>query len=242
LAERAALVTGGSSGIGLAIARALGDDGYGVTISARRPEKLEAAAEELRSAGIDPHSMPANMTEEEAIVDVVEAHRERFGRLDVLVNNAGVGIGQPMAEISSKFLDMQLAVNLRAVVVGTREALPMLREAGAEHGKALIVNMASIAGKVGQPWLSVYSATKAGVVGFSQATQKEVAGEGIQVTAFCPGFVDTPMTEFVQGQVKPEEMIRPEDIAESVRFLLKTSPACLVPEIVFARADEQLGG
>jgi NAD(P)-dependent dehydrogenase (short-subunit alcohol dehydrogenase family) len=242
LAERAALVTGGSSGIGLAIARALGDDGYGVTIAARRPEKLEAAAEELRSAGIDLHSMPANMTQEEAIVDVVGAHRERFGRLDVLVNNAGVGIGQPMAEISSKYLDMQLAVNLRAVVVGTREALPMLREAGAEHGKALIVNMASIAGKVGQPWLSVYSATKAGVVGFSQATQKEVAGEGIQVTAFCPGFVDTPMTEFVQGQVKPEEMIRPEDIAESVRFLLKTSAACLVPEIVFARPDEQLGG
>jgi NAD(P)-dependent dehydrogenase (short-subunit alcohol dehydrogenase family) len=242
LAERAALVTGGSSGIGLAIARALGNDGYGVTIAARRPEKLEAAAAELRSAGIDLHSVPANMTEEEAIVDVVGAHRERFGRLDVLVNNAGVGIGQPMAEISSKYLDMQLAVNLRAVVVATREALPMLREAGADHGKALIVNMASIAGKVGQPWLSVYSATKAGVVGFSQATQKEVAGEGIQVTAFCPGFVDTPMTEFVQGQVKPEEMIRPEDIAESVRFLLTTSPACLVPEIVFARPDEQLGG
>jgi NAD(P)-dependent dehydrogenase (short-subunit alcohol dehydrogenase family) len=242
LAERAALVTGGSSGIGLAIARALGEDGYGVTISARRPEKLDAATEELRSAGIDVHSVPANLTEEEAVVGAVGAHRERFGRLDVLVNNAGVGIGQPMAEISSKYLDMQLGVNLRAVVVATREGLPMLREAGAEHGKALIVNMASIAGKVGQAWLSVYSATKAGVVGFSQATQKEVAGQGIQVTAFCPGFVDTPMTEFVQEQVKPEEMIRPEDIAESVRFLLRTSTACLVPEIVFTRPDEQLGG
>ncbi len=242
MAERAALVTGGSSGIGLAIARALGDDGYGVTISARRPDKLEAAAEELRSAGIDLHSVAANMTEENAIVDVIGSHRERFGRLDVLVNNAGVGIGEPMAEISSKYLDMQLAVNLRAVVVATREGLPMLRRAGGEHGKALIVNMASIAGKVGQPWLSVYSATKAGVVGFSQATQKEVAGEGIQVTAFCPGFVDTPMTEFVREQVSPGEMIRPEDIAESVRFLLRTSPACLVPEIVFTRPDEQLGG
>jgi NAD(P)-dependent dehydrogenase (short-subunit alcohol dehydrogenase family) len=242
LAERAALVTGGSSGIGLAIARALGEDGYGVTMSARRPEKLDAATEGLRSEGIDVHSVAANMTDEEAIVGVIEAHRERFGRLDVLVNNAGVGIGQPMAEISSKYLDMQLGVNLRAVVIGTREGLPMLREAGAEHGKALIVNMASIAGKTGQAWLSVYSATKAGVVGFSQATQKEVAGQGIQVTAFCPGFVDTPMTEFVKGQVNADEMIRPEDIAESVRFLLKTSPACLVPEIVFARPDEQLGG
>jgi NAD(P)-dependent dehydrogenase (short-subunit alcohol dehydrogenase family) len=242
LAERAALVTGGSSGIGLAIARALGDDGYGVTIAARRPDKLEAAAEELRSAGIDVHSVPANMAQEDAIVSVIAGHRERFGRLDVLVNNAGVGIGEPMAEISSKYLDMQLAVNLRAVVVTTREGLPMLREAGGEHGKALIVNMASIAGKAGQPWLSVYSATKAGVVGFSQATQKEVAEDGIQVTAFCPGFVDTPMTEFVKEQVSPDEMIRPEDIAESVRFLLRTSPACLVPEIVFARPGEQLGG
>ena len=79
----------------------------------------------------------------------MQAHRERFGRLDVLVNNAGVGIGEPMAEITTKYLDMQLGVNLRAVVVATREALPMLREAGAEHGKALIVNTASIAGKVG---------------------------------------------------------------------------------------------
>jgi NAD(P)-dependent dehydrogenase (short-subunit alcohol dehydrogenase family) len=239
LADRAALVTGGSSGIGLAIARALGEDGYGVTVASRRPQKLEAAADELRSAGIDAQAAPANMTEEEAVAGVVQAHRERFGRLDVLVNNAGVGIGEAMEGITTKYLDMQLGVNLRAVVIGTREGLPMLREAGAEHGKALIVNLASIAGKVGQAWLSVYSATKAGVIGFSQATQKEVAGQGIQVTALCPAFVDTPMTEFAKEQVNAEEMIRPEDIAESVRFLLVTSPACLVPEIVFTRPDDQ---
>src|SRR4029079_17864086 len=133
---------------------------------------------------------------------------ERDGRLDVLVNNAGVGIGEAMHEITTKKLDIQIGANLRGVIIATRESLPMLREAGAEHGKALIVNMASIAGKTGQAWLSVYSATKAGVVGFSQATQKEVAGEGIQVTAFCPGFVDTPMTEFVKEQVKADDMIR----------------------------------
>jgi len=242
LAERAALVTGGSSGIGLAIARALGEDGYGVTVAARRPDKLDAAAEELQSAGIDVHSVPANMVDEDAVVETVRSHGERFGRLDVLVNNAGLGIGQPMHEIVTKHLDMQLGVNLRALIIATREGLPMLREAGAEHGKALIVNTASIAGKSGQPWLSVYSATKAAVIGFSQATQKEVAGDGIQVTALCPGFVDTPMTEYVRDQVNQEEMIRPEDIAESVRFLLSTSPACLVPEIVFLRPDELPGG
>jgi NAD(P)-dependent dehydrogenase (short-subunit alcohol dehydrogenase family) len=241
LAERAALITGGSSGIGLAIARALGDDGYGVTISARRPEKLEAAAKELQGEGIDLLSVPANMVEEQAASSLAEAHLERFGRLDVLVNNAGVGIGQPMAELQTKHVDMQLNVNLRAVMLMTREALPALREAGAEHGKALIVNVASIAGKSGQPWLSVYSATKAAVIGFSQSTQKEVGEEGIQVTAICPGFVDTAMTEFVKQQVKPEEMIQPDDIAETVRLLLRTSRYCQIPEVVFTRPGEALG-
>jgi NAD(P)-dependent dehydrogenase (short-subunit alcohol dehydrogenase family) len=240
VAERAALISGGSSGIGLAIARALGEDGYAVTISARRAEKLEGAAEELRGEGLEVHSMAANMTNEDEVKALVASHRDKFGRLDVLVNNAGVGIGQPMGEIQTKHLDMQIGVNLRSLIIATREALPMLIEAGKEHGKALIVNMASIAGKTGQGWLSVYSATKGGVVSFSQATQKEMDRTGIQVTAFCPAFVDTPMTEFAKANVAAEEMIRPEDIAEAVRYLLKTSPACLVPEIVFTRPGEGL--
>jgi NAD(P)-dependent dehydrogenase (short-subunit alcohol dehydrogenase family) len=238
LAERAALVTGASSGIGLAIARALGKDGYALTVSARRPEKLEAAAQQLRGEGLEVQSVPAQMGEEEDVVRLVAAHREKYGRMDVLVNNAGIGIGQPMDSIQTKHLDLQLAVNLRAVIIGTRESLPMLREAGAEHRKALIVNTASIAGKSGQPWLSVYAATKAAVINFSQATQREVGDAGIQVTALAPGFVDTPMTEFAKGEVSADQMIRPEDIAETVRLLLRTSPNCLIPEIVFARPGE----
>jgi NAD(P)-dependent dehydrogenase (short-subunit alcohol dehydrogenase family) len=240
VAERAALITGGSSGIGLAIARALGEDGYGITVSARRPDKLESAAEELRADGLDVLSVPAMMTDEEQIRALFAAHRERWGRLDVLCNNAGVGIGEQMTEITAKRLDIQLGANLRGLILATREGLPMLKEAGAEHGKALIVNMASVAGKKGQGWLSVYSATKAGVIGFSQATQREFEHDGVQVTALCPAFVDTPMTDFVKEHVPAEEMIRPEDIAESVRLLLRTSPACLVPEIVFMRPGEVL--
>ena len=240
MAERAALITGGSSGIGLAIARALGEDGYGVTVSARRPDKLEAAARELAAEGLDVHHVATQMTQEEEIAALFASHLERFGRLDVLANSAGVGIGEAMESITAKRLDIQIGANLRGLILATREALPALREAGAEHGKALIANMASIAGKKGQGWLSVYSATKAGVVGFSQATQKECDGQGIQVTALCPGFVDTPMTEFVRDHVAQEDMIRPEDIAEAVRFLLRTSPACLVPEIVFTRPGEGL--
>jgi NAD(P)-dependent dehydrogenase (short-subunit alcohol dehydrogenase family) len=240
VADKAALITGGSSGIGLAIARALGEDGYALTVSARRAEKLEAAAEDLRSEGLEVESLPVNMADEEALTSLVNAHRERYGRLDVLLNNAGVGIGEAMDSLTTKYVDMQLAVNLRAVILMTRECLPMLREAGGEHGKALIVNTASISGKSGQPWLSVYSATKAAVIGYSQATQKEIAGQGIQVTALAPAFVDTPMTEFVKGQVDAEAMIRPEDIAESVRFLLRTSPNCQVPEIAFLRPGDTL--
>ena len=236
---RAALITGGSSGIGLAIARALGGDGYGLTLAARRAEKLEAAAEELRGEGLEVEAVPANMTAEEEIKNIVDRHRERFGRLDVLVNNAGVGIGGAIADAETKKLDMQLDVNLRAVYLTTRECLPMLKEAGGEHGKALVVNMASIAGKFGQGWLAAYSATKFGVVGLTQALHKEHAADGIQATALCPGFVDTAMTDWLEGVAK-DELIRPEDIAECVRFLLRTSPACMVPEVQFVRPGEAL--
>jgi NAD(P)-dependent dehydrogenase (short-subunit alcohol dehydrogenase family) len=238
VAERAALVTGGSSGIGLAISRALAEDGYEVTISARRPDKLEAAAAALAADGLDVSAVPANVASEDDLKALVAAHRERCGRLDVLVNNAGVGIGSAIDEVETKKVDMQLDVNLRSYVLAMREAMPMLREAGAEHGKALIVNTASIAGKGGQGWLAVYSATKAGVIGLSQATQMEVGQAGIQVTALCPAFVDTAMTEWVQGQVKPEEMIQPDDLAETVRLLLRTSRYCLIPEIVFTRPGD----
>ena len=239
MAARAALVTGGSSGIGLAIARALGEDGYGITVSARRPEKLAAAAEGLREEGIEVEAVAANMAVEEDIKALVERHRDRFGRLDVLVNNAGVGVGGAIAEAETKKLDMQLDVNLRAVYLTTRECIPMLREAGAQHGKALVANTASIAGKHGQGWLAAYSATKFGVVGFSQALHREHAADGIQSTALCPGFVDTPMTDWLEG-VGKDELIRPEDIAECVRFLLRTSPACIVPEVQFIRPGEAL--
>ena len=237
-AQRAALITGASSGIGLAVARALGQDGYGLTVSARRPEKLEEAAKQLKDEGLEVLSVPANMAKEEDIENLIAQHKDRYGRLDVLVNNAGVGIGGEIEGYETKKLDMQLDVNLRSVYLTTRDCIPMLKEAGAEHGKALIVNTASIAGKAGQPWLAAYSATKAGVVGLSQAMHGELGKDGVQVTAFCPGFVATPMTDWVEGEVSKEEMIQPEDIAEAVRFLLRTSANCVVPEIQFIRPGD----
>jgi NAD(P)-dependent dehydrogenase (short-subunit alcohol dehydrogenase family) len=240
MAERAAIVTGASSGIGLAIARMLGEEGHGLTVAARRPEKLEAAANGLREQGYDVQHVAANLANEEEIQKVVAAHRDRFGRLDVLVNNAGVGVGAPVGETETKRLDMQLDINLRSMILFYRECLDMLKAAGAEHRNAQVVNTSSISGKSGQPWLSIYSATKHGVVGFTQAMNKELNVDGIKSCALCPAFVDTPMTEFAKESVSAEDMIRPEDIAETVRTLLHLSPACVVPEIMYQRPGEAL--
>jgi short-subunit dehydrogenase len=236
--DRAALVTGASRGIGLALAELLGESGYGLTISARKPDTLERTAHELRAKGYEVEHLAANMADEEAIREVVKLHRERYGRLDVLVNNAGVGIGAPAGEQQTKFVDMQLRVNLRAIVLFYRECVDMLRAAGAEHKSALVVNLASIAGKSPQAWLSVYSATKAAVLAYTQAMNKELNGDGIKSVAFAPGFVDTDMTEFAKSRVPAEEMLRTSDIAEALRFLLRLSPAAVVPEIIFQRPGE----
>jgi NAD(P)-dependent dehydrogenase (short-subunit alcohol dehydrogenase family) len=240
MAERAAIVTGASSGIGLAIARLLGEEGYGLTVASRRPEKLEAAATELRDAGYEVEDVAGDMGSEDVIKQVVGAHRDRFGRLDVLVNNAGVGIGASVEEIQTKYLDMQLAVNLRSMILFYRECTELLRAAAAEHRNAQVVNTSSIAGKSGEAWLSVYSAAKHGIIGFTQAMNKELGGDGIKSCALCPGFVDTAMTDFVKSSVPAEEMIRPEDVAEAVRMLLRVSPACVIPEVVFQRPGESL--
>jgi NAD(P)-dependent dehydrogenase (short-subunit alcohol dehydrogenase family) len=233
MAQRAAIVTGGSSGIGLAIARMLVEEGYGVTVASRRPEKLAEAAEQLEADGGEVAQVAGNMASEEVVARVVAEHRERFGRLDVLVNNAGVGVGAPVADIETKRLDMQLAVNLRSVILFYREAAALLRAAGAEHRNALVVNTSSISGKDGEPWLSVYSATKAAVVGFTESMNKELGQEGIKSTALCPAFVDTPMTDFIKQSIAAENMIRASDVSEAVRMLLRLSPGCVIPEIIF---------
>jgi len=101
-----------------------------------------------------------------------------------------------------------------------------------------VVNMASLAGKSPQPWLSVYSATKAAVIAYSHAMNRELGAGGVKSVALCPGWVDTDMTDFIKGEIAPEDMLRTSDIAEAVRFLLRVSPACVVPEIVFTRPGE----
>jgi NAD(P)-dependent dehydrogenase (short-subunit alcohol dehydrogenase family) len=222
--ERAAIVTGGSSGIGLAIARVLRDEGYDLTLASRRPEKVEAAAEELGA-----HAVAADVSREEDCTRIVAEHRERFGRLDMLVNSAGVGIAERADAIEAKHLDLQLAVNLRGLILVTREALPLLRESS-----GWIVNLASIAGTTAVPFLPVYAATKAGVINFTHSLNRGEAA--VRACALCPGFVDTPMGSY--SGLDAADMIRPEDCAEVVRMLLRLSPRARIPEVVIERSGD----
>jgi NAD(P)-dependent dehydrogenase (short-subunit alcohol dehydrogenase family) len=215
---RSALVTGASSGIGRAIAADLAARGYDLTAVARRPER----------AGIDGATyVAADVSSEEDCVAAVAAHRERVGSLDLLVNAAGLGIAHTVEGYPTKRWDLQFAVNVRGLFLVTREALPLLR---ASRGR--IVNLASIAGLKGSPTLAAYSATKHAVVGFSRSLALELDGDGVRVTALCPGLVDTPMTDWAKDEVAAGAMVSTADCVEAVRFLTSLSPACRVPELV----------
>ena len=224
---KAAIVTGGSSGIGLAVARMLREEGYELTIASRRRERVDAAADELGA-----HAVAANVADEDDCRRLVAEHTERFGRLDCLVNSAGIGIASPVRDLQTKHLDLQLGVNLRGLVLVTRESLPLLCES-----KGLVVNLASIAGTIPTPGLSIYGATKAAVISFTKSLNYELEDDGVRVTAICPGFVDTPMAEWTG--LPGETMIRAEDCAEMVRMLLRLGPAARIPEIVVERVGER---
>ena len=226
---RAALVTGGSSGIGLAIARVLRDEGFDLTLASRRPEKVEAAAAELGAFAV-----AANVADAEDCARVVAEHRDRFGRLDVLVNSAGVGVGGRIEDLPLKSLDLQLGVNLRGLFLVTQAAIPLLRES-----KGWIVNLASIAGTVPTPGLATYGATKAAVIALTRSLNEELDADGVRAIALCPGFVNTPMAQW--SGIEPAEMIRPEDCAEVVRMCLRLSPHARVPQVVIERMGSRDG-
>jgi NAD(P)-dependent dehydrogenase (short-subunit alcohol dehydrogenase family) len=218
-----ALVTGGSSGIGLAIARMLRDEGYELTLASRTQEKIEAAAAELGAQAV-----AANMGSEGDCVRVVAEHRERFGGLDVLVNSAGIGIGDSIEKLSAKHLDLQIGVNLRGLLLVTRESLPLLKQS-----RGWIINLASIAGTEPTPGLLVYGATKAAVIAATRTLNSELDGDGIRAIAICPGFVDTPMAQW--SGLAGDEMIQPSDCAEIVRMCLRLSPNARIPQVIVER-------
>lgn len=182
------------------------------------------------------HPVATDLSEPTAMVDAVRRHHEVFGRLDVLLNNAGLGIARPVDELTDKHISLQLDLNLRAIVLAYREAADMLRAAGKEHGSALVVNMSSLTAYAPEPMQTLYAATKAAVISLTKGMNNELGPDGVKSTALCPGYVDTDMTEFLRDRVSAELMLRTDDVVGALRWLLDTSPACVVPEIPFARA------
>jgi NAD(P)-dependent dehydrogenase (short-subunit alcohol dehydrogenase family) len=226
---RSALVTGGSSGIGLAIARMLNDEGFDVTLASRTREKVEAAA-----ASLGAHAIAADVAQAEDCARVVSEHVGRAGGLDVLVNSAGIGIAGRVEDMQLKHLDRQLAINLRGLALVTQAAIPHLRET-----KGWIVNLASIAGTEPVPILPIYAATKAAVISLTRTLNADLDDDGVRAIAICPGFVDTPMAEFTG--MAGDEMIQPEDCAEVVRMCLRLSPRARIPQVVIERLGAARG-
>jgi NAD(P)-dependent dehydrogenase (short-subunit alcohol dehydrogenase family) len=220
---RSALVTGGSSGIGLAIATMLADEGFALTLASRTQEKVEQAAAKLSAAAVAYDARDAD-----ACVQLVAAHVEHHGGLDVLVNSAGIGIAGGIESQAVSHIDLQLDVNLRGLVLVTKAALPALR-----RSRGLIVNLASIAGTGPVPELPIYAATKAAVISLTHSLNAALDEDGVRVHALCPGFVDTPMAQY--SGLPSDEMIQPEDCAEIVRLLLRLSPATRIPQVVVER-------
>ena len=225
-----ALVTGGSSGIGLAIARMLRDEGFELTIVSRTKAKIEAAASELGA-----HAIAADVGNEDDCIRVVAEHKTRFGGMDVLVNSAGIGIAGTVESLQAKHIDLQLGINLRGLLLVTREAIPLLKAS-----RGWIINLASIAGTTATPGLTVYGATKAAVIAVTRSQNAELDTDGVRSIAICPGFVDTPMAEW--SGLAPEEMIQPSDCAEIVRMCLRLSPHARIPQVVVERLGAGTAG
>ena len=229
MTARAALVTGASAGIGLAVSRTLTERGYGVTMVARDPQRLEAAA--LDGA----LTVAADAADDEAMQAALQRHMERWGRLDVAVANAGTGSGGAVASTKPHHLDRMLRTNVAALFTLARHAMPALRQAGAEHQSAWFVVTASISGVRPAPGFAAYSASKAAALSVARSVDMEEASSGVRACALCPGFVETAMTEWTRDSVPADRMLQPGDVAAAVRFLLELSPNARVTEIVIGR-------
>ena len=223
LAGRIVIITGSTRGIELAIARLLAEDGASVVVSGRDAARLDAAVKELESLGAPALGVPADATKREDADRLVEVTRERFGRIDVLVNNAGITRDQLLVRMKDDDWDQVLDTNLRGVFLMTRAVGKMMMR----QKSGRIINIASAAGAMGNPGQVNYSAAKAGVIGLTKASGRELAHWNILVNAVAPGLIETDMAaaipaearEAMLQQVPLKRIGQGREVAEVVRFL-----------------------
>lgn len=199
------IITGASSGIGAETARRMARDGLRLTLAARRLDRLQEVAKEVEQLGGEALIVPTDVTQDADLQHMLDATLERWGRVDVLLNNAGVGEGKPMAEKTEQEVRKTIAINLIGVIESTRLALPVMLRQRSGH----IINLSSLSGLVASPGVPIYCATKFGVVGFSDSLRRELRGTGVHVSMFCPGFTPSEIDEALKAHVEGRPDARP---------------------------------
>lgn len=233
LTGQVALVTGASRGIGRAISSSLAASGAHVVAVARNSRQLESLAAEISSAGGSATTIVADLAEERQIRDVFDRVARQLGRLDVLVNNAGIGIFGPLQDLDTADLDRVLAVNLRAPMLCCREALRLM----IPQRSGYIINISSVVGFKGYVNQAAYTASKHGVMGLTKVLAAEAQPYGIRTSAVLPGGVDTDMVADARPDLDRNVLLKPSDIAQTVLFLLSLSEQAAVDQIYIRRRN-----
>lgn len=232
LAGQVAIVTGAGRGIGLAVALAMARESASVVLAARTRQELAAAAATIRESGGAALAIPTDVTQDGAVEAMVEQAVAELGRVDVLVTAAGVASFGPVVGTKPSDWDALLAVNLRAVMVSCRAVLPaMIRQR-----RGTIINIASVAAQRAIPGAAVYTATKAGVVGFSRVLAEELRADRVRVGVLVPGAVDTPLWDSIGNPPDRSRMLRPEDVARAAVLMASLPPGASLEELTLLPA------
>ena len=232
LAGQVAIVTGAGRGIGHAVALALARESAGVALAARTSQELAAAAATIRESGGTALAIPTDVTQDGAVEAMVEQTVAELGRVDILVTAAGVASFGPVVGTKPSDWDALLAVNLRAVMVCCRAVLPaMIRQR-----RGTIINIASVAAQRAIPGAAVYTATKAGVVGFSRVLAEELRADRVRVGVLVPGAVDTPLWDSIGNPPDRSRMLRPEDVARAAVLMASLPPGASLEELTLLPA------
>ncbi len=232
LASKVAIVTGASRGIGRAISVALAQEAATVVLAARSIRKLQETADQVTKAGGKAEIVVTELTEEESIKNLVKVTSEKFSRLDILVNNAGVTHSAKLEETTTEDWERCMQVNVRAPFILCREALGLLKKSQAGY----IINIASVVGVKGYPLQSAYTSSKHALRGMTISLAEELKGSNIRVHLLCPGGVDTELVQKVRPDIKKDELMQPEEIAELVLYLVTHKGNAVIDELHIRRA------
>jgi 3-oxoacyl-[acyl-carrier protein] reductase len=233
----AAVVTGASRGIGRAVAERLASEGFDIALAARTEADLAEAAAAIEARGAKALAVPTDVSREEDVLRLFERVRDGFGRVDVLVNNAGLGVYTLVAETSLADWENVMGVNARGTFLCSREAFKVMAEADPPGG--IIVNISSVVGFKGYPRQGAYTASKHAVVGLSKVLAEEGRDKGIRVHAICPGGVATGLISSARPDINPDELLQPEDIADLVAYLVKLPKRAMIDLVHIRRSTSK---